>query len=82
MKLASFGIEYSLGVLRPESDKPVQTVDIDTKEKMARASLWESGECDFEAIECETGTLIAFEHRVIETEFELNDFLSKFVFRL
>ena len=40
---------------KTKTDNPAQYVDIDTETRMARVTLWETGDCDFEILECENG---------------------------
>ena len=60
-----------------KTDNPAQVVDIDTETRMARVTLWESGDCNFEALEDVTGEMIFFEHQIIKSEKELMGFLDK-----
>ncbi len=68
-------ITFSFSKLITDTDKPSQYVDIDTQTKMARVSLWETGECDFEIIKNETGENIFWENRIIKSTDELAAFL-------
>jgi hypothetical protein len=74
-KLSAQGISYSLFVRNTETDNPAQSVHIDTEEKVAAITLWESGECDYEALEVGIDGLNLFENRLIKSEQDLDDFL-------
>lgn len=69
-------ITFSFSKLIVDSAKPGQYVDIDSQSKMARFSLWETGECDFEIIENETSKNIFWENRNIKSFDDLKDFLN------
>ncbi len=76
-KFAQNGITFSFWESVTKTDNPAQVVDIDTKTQMARVTLWETGDCNFEALENETGKIILFENQVIKSEDELKEFLDK-----
>ena len=62
------------GLLGQKTDKSSQFVDIFAETQCARVSLWETGECDFEIIDDETGKYVFWENRTIKTFDELNEF--------
>ena len=71
-------IKFSFSELINENtDKPSQYVDIDTKNRMARISLWETGECDFEIIDNETAKQLHWQNRVLGTQQDLSNFLNE-----
>ncbi len=70
------GIVFSFSEVT-KTDDPAQFVDLDTEKHMARLTLWESGNCDFEMIENETPKQIVYDHQLINSEMQLSSFLTK-----
>jgi hypothetical protein len=54
-------IGYDLNYGRPTS-KPSMTLDFTTNQGVGRVTLWESGECDLEVLDCATGGHLLEEH--------------------
>lgn len=69
---------------RPEvsSDKNSVYVDVDTDSRMARVTLWDTGECDMEVINPETEETILYEHTVLQSSKELSAALESFFGKL
>ena len=55
-------MEFHLGA---ESDKRAAWVDVDGIHATGRMTVWESGECDTEALETSDGTQIRYRSRVL-----------------
>lgn len=78
-KLEKLGAEFSLFVKNTETNDPAQGFDIETKKYVARVTLWESGECNFDALGARPGGVNIYEHRTIHSEEDLNEFLMPLV---
>lgn len=63
--------------LKTQTDNPAQYVDMDTTLRMARITLWETGNCVFEILENETGKNVFEENKIIRSREELNKILNK-----
>jgi len=70
------GIVFSFSELAKTAN-PSQFVDIDTKTKIARFTLWETGDCNFEVLDNETAEQDIFEYQIIKSEKQLSDFLTE-----
>ncbi|WAC18897.1 hypothetical protein OVA24_16825 [Luteolibacter sp. SL250] len=59
-------IDYRLtyGLL---ASKPAMHMDFDTAQAVGRVSLWESGECDLEVLDAESGNHLLLEHHEFST---------------
>ena len=74
-KLDSKEIHFSFSEIT-KTNNPALVVDIDTKTRMGRVTLWETGECDFEIVENETAKQVVFVNRIIKAEKQLSSFLT------
>jgi hypothetical protein len=60
-------------------DKYSIYVDIDTDTTIARITIWETGECDLEALEVESAErLFPYQHYILENYQQLDTALKKF----
>ena len=82
-ELRHAGIRYSCFVRRTETDNPASTFHLDADHWLSNVSLWESGACDFEAyLTNESPEKAINEYRQIESEEDLDNFLSQMIFKL
>lgn len=65
----SWRIEYHLTYGDP-TPKPALWMDFTTDEALARVTLWESGECDMEVLDAESGTDLLREHHEFSSSAE------------
>jgi hypothetical protein len=80
-ELKKLGIEHKCFVVRTNTDNPATTVQLDSKSLIANISLWESGDCDFDSYDLSTSPeKPLFAHCEINSEKELDDFLSPLLF--
>lgn len=60
------------------TDKAVMYVDVDTNQCLARMTIWNSGECDSEALDAKTGDRMFYEHLTFSSFTELREMLEVF----
>ena len=80
-ELKGAGIDHKCFVERTSTDNPAAAFRLDSKTLIANISLWESGDCDFDAYDltCFPEKPL-FAHREIHSENELDEFLAPLVF--
>src|ERR1051326_9591406 len=68
-------------ITRPASSTDNNSVyaDLENENYLARATVWESGEYQQEAIDPETGESLSYEYKVLHKPEELNASLENFV---
>lgn len=72
--------QVNLVVKNTGTEKPAHSYNIETSRYIARTSLWESGECDVDAIAKENPDGDRFyAYQIISSEIELNEFLQRFI---
>lgn len=59
-------------------DKSAVYVDVDTNYCLARMTIWNSGECDNEALDAKTGNRLFYEHLYFRSYTELLEMLDAF----
>lgn len=72
---------YAFSVSTPitDTDKNSVYVDIEAEPLLARVTLWESGECEREAIHMETEKRVLYEYSICQTPEELFWVLERFL---
>lgn len=78
-RLHARNCEVTLTRPASETDNNCVYADIDTKNYLARATIWESGEFQIEAINPDTLESVLYEYKVFHKPEELYDSLEAFI---
>jgi hypothetical protein len=77
-RFAAYRLQYVLTYCEP-SDNSAMCLDFETKKLMGRVTVWESGDCEMEAIDIESGKHAFYEHHQCNNEMEFHRTLAKLV---
>lgn len=77
-RFKGYGFVYNLTYCEPTED-PTMRLDFESPLHFGRVTAWESGACDLEVIEIQTGKVVFFEHHELSSESEFHNILPKLV---
>ena len=77
-RFAAYRLQYVLTYCEP-SDNSAMRLDFETTKLLGRVTVWESGECDMEAIDIESGDYVFREHHQCSNEMEFHRTFPKLV---
>ena len=69
------GIDYEL-TYHPPTENSSMSIDLETSNQIGRTTVWESGECDFEALDAGSRKQLVFRHYQLTDEQEFHQCLA------
>ncbi len=82
MTLKRHGINAVLSPSTENTDKNSIRADFDTDEYVGRITLWDSGECDMEIADIQSGEAVCWKHYTFGGMEEAEETMTEFVRRL
>jgi len=77
-RIQTCSCKADLIVPKIKTDKNAVYVDVDSKNCLARITIWDSGECDREVLDAKTGERILYEYLYFNNLTELQKLLEVF----
>ena len=77
-RFSAYRMQYSLTYCKP-SDNSAMRLDFETMKLLGRVTVWESGHCDMEVIDVESGDFVFYEHHKFSDEIEFHRTFPKLV---
>jgi hypothetical protein len=77
-RFAAYRLKYLLTYCEP-SDNSGMRLDFETRRLLGRITVWESGQCDMEVVNIESGDCVFYEHHQFSTEIEFHRTFPKLV---
>lgn len=77
LKARFFDYKYEL-TYHPITSNSAMSIDFEKSGKIGRMTVWESGECDVEALEMKSGKLLFWKHYELKDEREFHKCLANF----
>jgi hypothetical protein len=77
-RFAAYRLQYALTYRKP-SDNSAMRLNFETMNLSGRVTVWESGHCDMEVIDVESGDSVFYEHHQFSNEIEFHRTFPKLV---